>query len=142
MSARHNTSGRTNHLRPPITLTTTDHRRLSGLVRAAMNNMPEMASGLADEIDRAHVLAKGRHPTDVVCMGCEVKFRDDTSGKIQNVILVYPGDADISRSKISVLTPIGTALIGLRSGSSITWETRAGELKRLTVLEVHGTEPA
>jgi regulator of nucleoside diphosphate kinase len=107
-----------------------------------MNNMPEMASGLADEIDRAHVLAKGRHPIDLVCMGSEVKFRDDTSGKIQNVILVYPGDADISRNKSSVLTPIGTALIWLRAGSSIAWETRTGELKRLTVLEVHGTEPA
>ena len=75
-------------------------------------------------------------------MGSEVKFRDDTSGRIQKVFLVYPNQADISQDKISVLTPIGTALIGLRVGSSITWETRTGEFKRLTVLEVRETQLA
>ena len=50
--------------------------------------------------------------------------------------LVYPEEADISKGKISVLTPIGTALIGLRAGHSITWETRTGDLKRLTALQV------
>ena len=136
------TGARAKHLKPSITLTASDHERLSGLVRAAMNNMPDVASGLADEIDRAHVMAKGQHPIGVVSMGSEVKFRDDTSGKIQKVFLVYPGQADISQDKISVLTPIGTALIGLRVGSSITWETRTGEFKRLTVLEVRETQLA
>ena len=58
------------------------------------------------------------------------------------MFLVYPNQADISQDKISVLTPIGTALIGLRVGSSITWETRTGEFKRLTVLEVRETQLA
>ena len=142
MLTHQNTSVRTERLKPSITLTASDHERLCSLVRAAMNNMPDVAAGLADEIDRAHVIAKGRHPIDVVSMGSEVKFRDDTSGKIQKVFLVYPGQADISQDKISVLTPIGTALIGLRVGSSITWETRTGELKRLTVLKVRETQPA
>jgi regulator of nucleoside diphosphate kinase len=142
MLTHQNTGAPAKHLKPIITLTASDHERLSGLVRAAMNNMPDVASGLADEIDRAHVIANGAHPVDAVSMGSEVKFRDETSGKIQKVFLVYPGQADISKDKISVLTPIGTALIGLRVGSSITWETRTGELKRLTVLEVHETQPA
>jgi regulator of nucleoside diphosphate kinase len=142
MLTHQNTGAPAKHLKPLITLTANDHERLSGLVRAAMNNMPDMASGLADEIERAHVMAKGRHPIDVVSMGSEVKFRDDTSGKIQKVFLVYPGQADISQDKISVLTPIGTALVGLQVGSSITWETRTGELKRLTVLEVREAQPA
>jgi regulator of nucleoside diphosphate kinase len=137
-----NTGARAKPLKPSITLTASDHERLSDLVRVAMNNMPDVASGLADEIDRAHVMAKGQHPIGVVSMGSEVKFRDDTSGKIQKVFLVYPGQADISQDKISVLTPIGTALIGLRVGSSITWETRTGEFKRLTVLEVRETQLA
>jgi regulator of nucleoside diphosphate kinase len=137
-----NTGARAKPQKPSITLTASDHERLSGLVRVAMNNMPDVASGLADEIDRAHVMAKGQHPIGVVSMGSEVKFRDDTSGKIQKVFLVYPGQADISQDKISVLTPIGTALIGLRVGSSITWETRTGEFKRLTVLEVRETQLA
>ena len=50
--------------------------------------------------------------------------------------LVYPAQADISQGKISVLTPVGTALIGLRAGHSITWDTRTGETRRLTVLKV------
>ena len=142
MLTHQNTGAAAKHLKPPITLTASDHERLSGLVRAAMNNMPDLASGLADEIERAHVMEKGRHPIDVVSMGSEVRFRDDTSGKIQKVFLVYPGQADISQDKISVLTPIGTALVGLQVGSSITWETRTGELKRLTVLEVREAQPA
>jgi regulator of nucleoside diphosphate kinase len=99
--------------------------------------MPDIASALADELERAHVLAKARHPEHIVRMGSEVEFRDDATGKVQKVKLVYPNEADISQGKISVLTPVGTALIGLRMGSSITWKTRAGELRRLTVLQVH-----
>ena len=128
--------------KPRITLTAADHDRLSGLASAAMHNMPEVAITLADELDRAHVLKTGRHPLDVVCMGCEVEFRDDSTGKVQKVTLVYPGDADIAQGRISVLTPIGAALIGLRAGSAITWETRVGDLKRLTVLRVREPQAA
>ncbi len=67
-------------------------------------------------------------------MGSEVEFRDDSTGKVQTVTLVFPGDADIAERKISVLTPVGTALIGMRAGDSITWEARDGDLRRLTVL--------
>jgi regulator of nucleoside diphosphate kinase len=125
---------------PRITLPAKDYQRLSALARAAMNTMPDLARGLVQELDRAHVLAQGRHPAHVVCMGCDVEFRDDTTGRIRNVALVYPEQADISQGKISVLTPVGTALIGLRAGDSITWETWSGEIRRLTVLTVH--EPA
>jgi regulator of nucleoside diphosphate kinase len=69
-------------------------------------------------------------------MNSEVEFRDDTTGKIQRVTLVYPEEADISQRKVSVLTPVGTALIGLRNGNSITWETPNGEVRQLTVLSV------
>lgn len=68
-------------------------------------------------------------------MGSENTFEED-SGRVQRVTLVYPRDADISEGKISVLTPIGAALIGLKVGQTITWETRTGEIKRLTVREV------
>jgi len=125
-----------NYLEPHITLTASDHEHLSGLARAAMRSMPEAAANLADELDRAHVLAKKRRPTDVVSMGCDVEFRDESNGRVQRVMLVDPSEADIEQGKISVLTPVGTALIGLRTGASITWETRTGELKQLTVMKV------
>jgi regulator of nucleoside diphosphate kinase len=126
----------TTQRKPRITLTAQDYEKLSTLARAAENTMPDAAAVLTEELERAHVLAGGRHPEHIVCMGCEVEFRDDTTGKVQTVTLVYPDEADISKGRISVLTPVGTALIGLRAGHSITWETRTGDLRRLTVLQV------
>jgi regulator of nucleoside diphosphate kinase len=123
-------------LGPQIILSTEDYVSLSALARAAMNNMPDLAEGLSEELERADIVDKGQQPHQVICMGCEVEFRDDTTGKIQNVTLVYPAQADITEGKISVLTPVGTALIGLRAGQSITWDTRTGETRRLTVLKV------
>jgi len=122
-------------IKPPITLTANDYKRLSLLARAAENKMPDVASVLTEELERAHVLADG-HPARTVCMGSEVRFRDDSNGIVRTATLVYPDDADISRRRISVLTPVGAALIGLSAGDSITWETRTGDLRRLTVLEV------
>jgi regulator of nucleoside diphosphate kinase len=58
------------------------------------------------------------------------------------VTLVYPDEADITKGRVSVLTPIGTALIGVAAGNSIGWRTRSGEMKRLTVLQVRGSTPA
>ena len=126
--------------KPPITLTARDHERLSRLAQAAERTMPDAASELMDELDRARVLPEGKHPVDAVCMGCEVVYRDDTTARVQTVTLVYPQEADISKGRISVLTPIGTALIGLPVGKSIDWTTRTGESKRLIVLQVR--EPA
>ena len=128
------------HLRPRITLTPADYERLSRLARAAMNTMPAEASFLASELDRAYVPTTGRYPKSAVCMGCEVAFRDDTTGKVRIVTLVYPEEADIAQDKISILTPIGTALIGVRVGEAITWETRIGEVRKLTILEVRKPE--
>ncbi len=129
-------------LKPRITLTAADHERLSSLAAAAMNTMPDAAERLVEEIERAQVVGNGRRPADIVCMGCEVDFRDETTGKVQTVTLVYPDQADIAQGRISVLTPIGTALIGLHVGSSITWETRAGDIRRLSVLAVRQPQPA
>ena len=119
---------------PRITLSAKDYERLSTLARAAWKRMPELAASLTDELGRADILTGDRHSERTVCMNCEVEFRDDATGTVQNVTLVYPEDADISRRRVSVLTPIGTALIGVREGDSMTWETLSGETRRLTVI--------
>jgi regulator of nucleoside diphosphate kinase len=118
--------------KPPLMLSVEDYERLSALADA----MPDIAAGLADEISRARVLAKGEQAPDTVRMNSLVKFRDDTANVVREVTLVYPHEADIDLGKISVMTPIGTALIGVPAGQSITWETRGGETKQLTVLAV------
>jgi regulator of nucleoside diphosphate kinase len=119
-----------------IVLSTEDYRGLSALVRSppALLRISHLAERLAEELTRAHVLANGRTPEQIVCMNCEVEFRNDNSGSLHKMILVYPRDADIEKGRLSVLTPVGTALIGLHVGDSTTWKTPAGQTRRLTVV--------
>ena len=92
---------------------------------------------LADELGRASIVESSRVQPNVVTMDSrvEVVFDENTSNS-RVLTLVYPGEQNISEGKISVHTPVGTALIGLVEGQSIDWETRQGKLKRLTVTKV------
>ena len=74
-------------------------------------------------------------PADVVRMGSKVRYRTDDDD-LKEVTLVYPALADISTRRISVLTPVGAALIGLRTGQSITWRVLNGSNHTLTVVLV------
>jgi regulator of nucleoside diphosphate kinase len=123
-------------IKPRITLAADDYERLSALAHAARHKVPGLAAVLAEELGRAQVLGRGTLPEHIVCMNSEVEFRDDTTRKRHKMVLVYPEEADISRGKVSVLTPVGTALLGLRTGDSITWETPRGEVRQLTALGV------
>jgi len=101
-----------------------------------MDRAPEVASFLSDELDPVQIVRGGTAEGDFARMGSRVDFRDNSTGRMQSVTLVYPGEADIAQGKVSILTPIGAALIGLSKGQSIDWATRTGEIRRLTVLEV------
>ena len=122
--------------KPQIKMTKDDHERLSQLASFATDRSPEVADVLADEVDRARIVGQRACVADLVQMGCMVEFRDDATGKVQAVTLVYPGEADIEQGRVSVMTSIGAALIGLSLGQSINWRTRTGIVKRLTVLDV------
>jgi regulator of nucleoside diphosphate kinase len=124
---------------PTIVVSKADYETLSGLAAAIEDRQPEVASVLQSEMDRAQVVAADAVPADVVRMGSTVEFRPD-GGQPRRVTLVFPGDADISEGKISILTPVGTALIGLAPGQSIAWTARDGRRHRLTVLKVEQPE--
>jgi regulator of nucleoside diphosphate kinase len=121
---------------PPITLNAADFDRLQRLAHAAADRFPRTADFLAREIARAKVVDGTDILPGIVTMGSEVEFRDDTTGKVRRVTLAYPDAADIDAGRISVLTPIGAALIGLSVGQSIEWQTPAGGWRSLTVLGV------
>ncbi len=121
---------------PPVVLDARYVERLEGLATAALHRNPSVANRLLDEIERASVLPSAEMPGGVVNIGSRVAFREEGSGRVQQVVLVLPAEADIASGRVSVLTPIGAALIGLAAGASMTWETRDGETRRLTVLEV------
>jgi regulator of nucleoside diphosphate kinase len=121
---------------PPITLTTADSERLSRLVDAAAETFPRTADFLGREIDRAQIIDRSQVLPGLVTMESEVEFRDDVTDQIRTVRLVYPDEADVTAHKISVLTPVGAALIGLSVGQSIEWQTPGGGWRSLTVLAV------
>lgn len=122
-------------LSPAILLGKADHSKLNELAIAGLDRMPELADRLLGELDRARVVEDKKVPEDVARMGSRVTYRTNDDKEV-SVILVYPADANIDEGKVSVMTPIGTALIGLRKGQSITWRDRADRRHMLTVLDV------
>ncbi len=123
----------------PIILDAIQADQLEALASGALRRTPELAERLLDEIARARIVNGTRLRPDVVALGRQVAFRDETTGREHTIVLVLPQDADIAKGRASVLTPIGVALIGLREGASFTWETRDGETRRLTVVSVSAT---
>lgn len=121
---------------PPIVITTDEARRLSALANSSMTLFPRTAHFLARETDRAKVVADDSDLSGVVRMGSQVIYCDDKTGDVRDVMLVYPHEADISLKRISVLTPVGAALIGLSVGQAIEFQTPGRNTRSLTVLGV------
>lgn len=121
--------------RPPITVTESDQDRLSRLTESHSASDRAVADELMAELARAEVVADDQIAADVVRMGSSLRFTTDT-GHDRSVALVFPGEADIGLGKISILTPIGVALIGLSTGQSIGWTGRDGQTDRLKVERV------
>jgi regulator of nucleoside diphosphate kinase len=123
------------HRKPTIIVTQSDHERLVRLAEAHAARNPDVSEELLTELDRARVVQDGKIGADVVRMGSTLRFTSDL-GEDRTVTLVFPGEADIATGKISILTPIGAALIGLSAGQSIDWTARDGRVHRLTVESV------
>ena len=121
---------------PPIMITTDDARRLSLLADSNMTRFPRVAHFLAREIDRANVVLGPVDLAGVVRMGSWVTYREEASGRVREVRLVYPDEADIDLNRISVLSPVGAALIGLSVGQTIEFQTPIREKRSLTVIAV------
>lgn len=124
-----------NFPRPRIVVSDYDFRRLTDLAAAVETRFPDVAEELQAEMDRAEVVAAEALPPDVVRMGSTVEYRAD-DGERRRVTLVYPGEADIAEGRVSVLTPIGAALIGLSAGQSMRWVARDGRERTLMVIAV------
>ena|SRR6185503_11561485 len=120
---------------PQIVVSSADYERLTDLANAARERLPEVAQELLEEMDRARVVDAGKVPTDVVRMGSTVTFKSD-DGHVRTLKLVYPVEESLDEHRISVMTPVGAALIGLGVGQSISWTARDGKHHRLTVTKV------
>ena len=122
--------------RPPISLIDTEADTLSALATAGLGQSTMGAKLLLQELDRAETYDRSCVPPHVATMMSRVVFLDEATGERHDIQLVYPKQADSEHQRISVLTPIGAALIGMPRGSSIDWPNRAGEYRRLRILEV------
>jgi regulator of nucleoside diphosphate kinase len=120
---------------PAIVIAKPDYERLSNLVDSALAT-PLVGEYLAEELERAHIVEADEVQPTVVTMHSRIVFRNESTGDVRTVSLVYPGEEDIDEGCISVLTPVGAALLGLSEGQSITWETLTGESRVLTVLRL------
>jgi regulator of nucleoside diphosphate kinase len=117
-------------------------RRLLDSVKNSASKDREHLAMLEEELDRARVVSAGRVPADVVTMNSRVRMTDLDTGKEMTYTLVFPRDADFSQGKISVLAPIGTAILGYRAGDVIEWNVPGGK-RKLRVEEIlHQPEAA
>lgn len=117
---------------PQIIVALEDRDRL---LRLLVHSSTELAEQLGAELERARVVPADQVPPDVVVMESELEYEDAATGRRRSIQLVYPIDADAAAGKISVLAPLGCALLGLRVGQEIDWHMPGGD-RRLRVVRV------
>jgi regulator of nucleoside diphosphate kinase len=133
------TTSETRSTRPRnIVVAETDARRLRGLLAAHASSALRDATHLSElesELERALLLSRDAIPADVVVMDSCVQVRDLASGNVRDYTLVYPTESNPSTGRISVLAPLGTALLGYREGDEVEWQMPGG-LRRLRIENV------
>ena len=121
--------------RPALVLSRLDCDRLEALLEQPAYSGTQY-DALRDELARAEVREPRDMPPDAITMNSTARFRDESSGEERELTLVYPRDADGSPDKVSILAPVGSALLGLRAGQTIDWPLPGGRSTRLQVLEI------
>lgn len=122
-----------------VSFTHADYERLSNV--AALYASP-YSQLLREELARGRVLDRRAVPKSLVTMNSRVRFMDLFTGIVRRVTLVYPADADPERGKISVLSPLGIALIGLSAGQDIYWRQTGAPRIQIRVIKVELQPPA
>jgi len=126
-------------IRNKIYITEFDMKRLKGLIKLAEERwdkrvLPYLRE-LDEELDRADIVKPEKIPTDVITMNSSFRVLDLDSKEELVYTLVFPANANSANRKISILAPVGTAMLGYRVGDTVEWEVPAG-LKRLKVEEI------
>ncbi len=131
------TSQSSGGLPPPIVVSRRAAARLDALLDSPRWQNDATAEALLGELTRAEVVDDADMPADVVGIQSRVECVDENSGEQHTLTLVLPHEADAGAGRISVLAPVGSALLGLSVGQSIDWNTPQGRVLRLRVTAVH-----
>lgn len=118
---------------PKLTIAFDDYQKISALLSFAK---PEIADLLEEELARAKIVPASILPQYFVTMNSKVTFVDLDTNKISKVSLVYPHESNIEENKISILAPMGAALIGLKLGQTIEWPVSKDHVRRIKVIGV------
>lgn len=121
---------------PPLVISSSDMQRLESMLEAAQYRGNPGADALRAELERASVVPAGELPHDVVSMNSTADCVDEASGRTHSLTLVYPREADAAQGRISVMAPVGAALLGMKVGQRIDWPAPGG-LLHLRVTAVH-----
>lgn len=123
---------------PTIFITTNDAAKLRKLLREAYYSeyrASEYLKKLAGELEKASLVRPEEIPADVITLNSTARLVDQGTSEEMVYTLVFPEDADPSQAKISILAPIGTAMLGYKAGDTFEWETPGG-VRTLLVKEV------
>ena len=123
-------------MEPPIILTSADLDRLEHLLDTVSPLHTPGLDALQRELDRAEVMESHQIPADVITMNSTARFMDESTRKEFELTLVYPDDPLMSDGTVSVLAPVGSALLGLSVGQAIEWPLPGGRKMSLRVLAV------
>lgn len=121
---------------PDLVITDTDFSRLQKYLGGTTGRFADAADALNEELSRAHIVASSEAPPTLITMNSRVVFENLTTGKKREITLVYPHEADASAGCVSVLAPMGAALIGLSVGQEIDWPLPDKTRGRFRVVEV------
>jgi regulator of nucleoside diphosphate kinase len=120
----------------PIYITREDYSKLRLLLATALHSSASAAlEKLRQELDRAAVIDPSAIPEDVVTMESNVEFEDLVTSEVEDYTITFPDRANIEDKKLSILAPIGTALIGCRTGDVVSWATPGG-IRQLKIRRV------
>jgi len=122
--------------KPTLTISELDAERLDNLLAKPEYANNPVAEALNDELDRADIVSQQDMPADVVTMNSKVRFTEGNEGEEHIRTLVFPAALKNSDEQLSVMAPMGAALLGLRVGSSITWKMPNGKESLIKVLEL------
>lgn len=122
--------------KPEITLSRLDADRLEQLLDAMGSKSFPGRAELQAEIGRARIVEPEQISPTIVTMNSSVRFRVESTDREFSLTLVYPKDADGSSDKISILAPVGSALLGLNEGDTITWPAPGGNHIKVKIIEV------
>ncbi|WP_296590801.1 nucleoside diphosphate kinase regulator [Methylophaga sp.] len=118
---------------PDIIISELDYSRIDNLLRTTAGIATNIKSALLTELERAELVAPEQIPANVVTMNSQVKFSVISTGVTFTLKLVYPKDMDDSGNTISILAPVGSAMLGLKEGDEIDWQDGQGGMLQVRI---------